>query len=93
LGNFLRVLLRNYLRFFTGKFAVDLFLLLAENSAGKFPADFTNRRKQLPTEVLAGSPNLQEIRPNLQENPQVNRKFLVVIYDISRNTSHHLLKN
>jgi hypothetical protein len=88
LGNFLRVLLRNYLRFFTGKFAVDLFLLLAENSAGKFPADFTNRRKQLPTKVLAGNPNLQEIpqetcflrnfSPNLQENPQVNKKFLVV---------------
>jgi hypothetical protein len=63
LRNFLRIYLRNHVSwviscgyycgttcgFFTGKFAVDLFLLLAENSAGKFPADFTNRRKQLPT--------------------------------------------
>ncbi|KAK2445523.1 hypothetical protein QL285_016445 [Trifolium repens] len=34
------------------------------NSAGRFPADSENRRKQLPTKVLAGNPNPQE---NLQE--------------------------
>jgi hypothetical protein len=61
---------------------------MAENSAGKFPADSRNRRKQLPTKVLAGNRNPQQIPqqtcflrifgPNPQENPQVIRTFLVV---------------
>jgi hypothetical protein len=56
----------------------------AGNSAGKFPADFKNRRKQLPTKVLAGNQNPQEMGflrifgQNSQENLQENRKFLVV---------------
>jgi hypothetical protein len=60
----------------------------AGNSAGKFPADFKNRRKQLPTKVLARNQNPQEnpqemgflriFGQNSQENPQENRKFLVV---------------
>jgi hypothetical protein len=61
---------------------------LAANSAGKFPADSKNRRKQLPTKVLAGNQNPQEnpqetcflrifgLKP--QENPQVISKILVV---------------
>jgi hypothetical protein len=53
---------------------------LAEN----FPADFGNRRKQLPTKVLAENQNPQE---NPHEtcflrifglNPQVIRRFLAV---------------
>jgi hypothetical protein len=46
---------------FAGEFSVDLVLFLAENSAGKFPADSKFRRKQLPMKVLAGNPNPQEI--------------------------------
>jgi hypothetical protein len=65
-----------------------LYLILAANSAGKFPADSKNRRKILPTKVLAGNQILQEIPqktyflrifcPNPQENPQVIKRFLVV---------------
>ncbi|MCI20896.1 hypothetical protein A2U01_0042059, partial [Trifolium medium] len=69
------------------KFAADLFLFLAENSAGKFPEDSKNRRKQLPTKVLAGNLNPQEIPrifgPNPQDNQQENNKFLVVIVEVS----------
>jgi hypothetical protein len=70
------------------KFSVDLILFSAGNSAGKIPADSKNRRKQLPTKVLAGNLNPQEIPqetcflrifcPFPQENPQVICRFLVV---------------
>jgi hypothetical protein len=84
LWNFLRIYLRNHVSwvisrgyycgttcgFFTGKFAVELFSFLAENSTGKFPADSTNRRKQLPTKIFS---------PNSQKNLQENRNILVVL--------------
>jgi hypothetical protein len=72
-----------------GTFASASSLFSAGNSAGKFPADYKNRRKQLPTKVLAGNQYPQENPQEtcflrifgqiLQENPQEKRKFLVVI--------------
>jgi hypothetical protein len=89
--------LRNYLpyccgftcRLSAGTFALASSSFSAGNSAGKFPADFKNRSKQLPTKVLAGNQNPQENSQEmcflrifgqiLQENPQVKWKFLVVL--------------
>ncbi|WJX84112.1 hypothetical protein P8452_66719 [Trifolium repens] len=40
-----------------GTFALASSSFSVGNSAGKFPADFKNRSKQLPTKVLAGNQN------------------------------------
>jgi hypothetical protein len=82
LRNFMRFSLRNKVS--CGIFATTSLLFSTGNSAGKFPADFKNRRKQLPTKVLAGNQNPQEISQEtyflriLGPNPQEKRKFLVV---------------
>jgi hypothetical protein len=52
LGNFLGVLLRNYLRLFAGKFATEFFQFLVKNSIGTFLEDLKNRRKQLSTKIF-----------------------------------------
>jgi hypothetical protein len=49
--------LENFLRIVAGKFYANLFSFSAEHSAGKFPEDSKNRRKLLPTKVLAGNEN------------------------------------
>jgi hypothetical protein len=82
---FLWILLQSYLRIVCRKDAAEFFSFMAENSAGKFPADSKIRRKQLPTKVLAGNQNPQEtcflriFDLKLQENPRVISKILVVI--------------
>jgi hypothetical protein len=79
---FLRKTLPNYLRIIVGMFAAVLFLIFCHR---KLSCGFENRRKQLPTKVLAGNPNPQEtcflriFCPNPQQNPQEISKFLVVI--------------
>jgi hypothetical protein len=79
---FLRKTLPNYLRIIVGMFAAVLFLIFCHR---KLSCGFENRRKQLPTKVLAGNPNPREIPQEtcflriFYPNPQVIGRFLVVL--------------
>ncbi|KAK2366342.1 hypothetical protein QL285_079734 [Trifolium repens] len=98
--DFLRIFLLNtlpnYLRIIAGMFAAVFFLIFCRKFRRKVSCGFENRRKQLPTKVLAGNPNPQEIPqetcflrifcPNPQENPQEIGRFLVVDWNIDNIT-------
>jgi hypothetical protein len=77
--NFLRNTLPNYLRIIAGMFTAVFSLIFCRKFRRKVSYGFENRRKQLPTKVLAGNPNPQETFLRIFcPNPQEIGRFLVV---------------